>query len=348
MSARLAGLASVTTRPGTPARRRSTMLTDGAVVGVLAVVCTASVLLGSQLISPEHVIAALFDDTHRWHAVVGTRAVRTVLGLAVGGALGLSGALMQGLTRNPVADPGILGVNSGAAVAVVAAISVFGVSSLTSYVWFAFLGAAAAMVLVHGISVIGRDGATPAKIAIAGAAITAAASSWTSGVLLTDEQTVKVFRLWQVGTIAGRGWDVLAAGLPFLALGGIVALPAGRMLNALALGDDVARGMGRIIWRDRLVIGVAIILLAGTATALAGPIAFVGLIVPHAVRFMFGPNYRRILPLSIGYGAALTVAADVVGRVILPPAEVQVGIMSAIIGVPAFLWVIRRGQLGAL
>lgn len=309
---------------------------------------TASVLIGSQVITPEHAIAALFDDTHRWHAVVGTRVIRTVLGIAVGGALGLSGALMQGLTRNPVADPGILGVNSGAAVAVVVAISVFGVSSLTSYVWFAFSGAAAAMVLVHGIAAIGRDGATPAKIAIAGAAITAAASSWTSGVLLTDEQTVKVFRLWQVGTIAGRGWDVLAAGLPFLALGGVVALAAGPMLNALALGDDVARGMGRTIWRDRLVIGVAIILLAGTATALAGPIAFVGLIVPHAVRFIVGPDYRRILPLSIGYGAALTVAADVVGRVILPPAEVQVGIMSAIIGVPVFLWVIRRGRLGGL
>lgn len=324
------------------------MVTDGAVIGVLVMVGTASVLIGSQVITPEHAIAALFDDTHRWHAVVGTRVIRTVLGIAVGGALGLSGALMQGLTRNPVADPGILGVNSGAAVAVVVAISVFGVSSLTSYVWFAFSGAAAAMVLVHGIAAIGRDGATPAKIAIAGAAITAAASSWTSGVLLTDEQTVKVFRLWQVGTIAGRGWDVLAAGLPFLALGGVVALAAGPMLNALALGDDVARGMGRTIWRDRLVIGVAIILLAGTATALAGPIAFVGLIVPHAVRFIVGPDYRRILPLSIGYGAALTVAADVVGRVILPPAEVQVGIMSAIIGVPVFLWVIRRGRLGGL
>lgn len=330
------------------ARRRGSLSVIVAVIGVLAIVSAASVLIGSQLMTVGHVAAAAFDPSNPAHPIVASRIARTALAIVVGGALALAGALMQALTRNPIADPGILGVNAGAAFAVVLAISVFGVSRSVSYIWFAFVGAAAAMVLVHGIAAIGRGGATPAKLAISGAALTAATGSWTSGVLLTDQQTVQVFRLWQVGTVAGRGIDTLLTGLPFLLVGLVAALLAAPMLNTLALGDDVARGMGRTIWRDRLVVGTAITLLAGTATALAGPIAFVGLIVPHALRFVTGPDYRRVLPLTVGCGAALTVAADVIGRVILPPGEVQVGIMVAVIGVPVFLWVIRRGRLGAL
>jgi iron complex transport system permease protein len=313
-------------------------------LGALVVVSVASVLIGSRWIP----VTTIFDPSDPLHAIVTTRIDRTLLGLVIGGALGMVGALMQGLTRNPLADSGILGINAGAAFAMVLAISAFGVSDLGTYVWFAFAGAAAAMVLVHAVASLGRDGATPMKIAIAGAALTAALGSWTQGILLTDRKTIESFRMWQVGTVGGRDSEVLLLGLPFLVVGALLGFASIRSLNALALGDDLARGLGRRVAVDRAVIGLAVVLLAGAATALAGPIAFVGLIVPHAVRAVVGPDYRQVLPLSLGYGAVLTVAADVVGRVVLPPSEVQVGIMTAVIGVPVFLGLVRRGRLGAL
>ena len=244
-------------------------------------------LVGSTTISPT----AVFDSADPDHAIATARLARTCLALAVGAALGLAGACMQGLTRNPLADPGILGINAGASFAMVLAISCFGVSDLSAYLWFAFAGAALTMVAVHAIAAMGRDGATPVKLAIAGAALTAALSSWTSGVLLTDRATMESFRFWQVGTVGGRGFDVLLTGLPFLVVGAVLALGGFRLLNALALGDDLARGLGRHVVRDRLVLGLACVLLAGGATALAGPIAFVGLIVPHGVRAVVGGDY---------------------------------------------------------
>lgn len=316
--------------------------------GLLIPVSAGSLLIGSQPLSVTDVVSALSGDHGVTGAVLHARLARTALGLTVGAALGVAGALMQGVTRNPLADPGILGINAGAAFAVVLAISVFGLSDPAAHVGFAFVGAAVAMVLVHAIAAFGRGGATPAKIAIAGAAITAAVTSWTSGILLTDHETMDSFRLWQVGTIGGRGFGILGLGLPFLIAGVALALGSARSLDTLALGDDLARGMGRNLWRDRIVIGMAVTLLAGTATALAGPVAFVGLIVPHAVRLLFATDYARLLALSLGYGAVLTVAADLVGRVILPPTEVQVGIMTAVLGAPVFLSVVRRGRFGAL
>jgi iron complex transport system permease protein len=292
--------------------------------------------------------AAALDPTDRGYAIVQARIPRTCLALAVGAALGLAGAIMQGLTRNPLADPGILGVNAGASFAMVLALSVFGISALSAYLWFAFAGAALAMVAVHVIASFGREGATPVKLAIAGAALAAALTSWTSGVLLTDRQTMETFRFWQVGTVGGRDFDILLTGLPFLVVGMVVALGSARLLNTLALGDDLARGLGRRRGRDRLVLGAAVVLLAGGATALAGPIAFVGLIVPHGVRAVVGSDYAAVLPYSVGYGAVLVVVADVAGRVVLPPTEVQVGIMTAVVGVPVFLRLVRRGRLGAM
>lgn len=329
------------TRPGRARARSAVPAAVGfAVLAVLVV--GASVLVGSQWVGLD----ALTDRGNPWHAVYQARIERTLLGLCVGAALGLVGACMQGLTRNPLADPGILGLNAGACFAMVLAISVLGVSRLEQYVWFAFAGAALAAVLVHAIASLGRDGATPVKIAIAGAALTAAVTSWTSGVLLVDRSTMETFRLWQVGTVGGRGLDVLVIGLPFLAVGAVLGLAGARLLNALALGDDVARGLGRRTAVDRVVVGVAIVLLAGGATALAGPIAFVGLIVPHAVRALLGSDHARVLPFSALAGGLLLVLADTVGRVVLPPAEVQVGIMSALVGTPVFLWLVRRGRMG--
>ncbi len=334
---------SVPTRPA-PRRRVGTAVVVAALVAVTGMAAVLSVLVGARDVSP----GALFDTSDPLYAVSRARLERTVLALAVGAALGLAGGCLQGLTRNPLADPGILGINAGACLAMVLAISVLGVSSLSSYVWFAFLGAGVAAVLVHVVASLGREGATPVKLAIAGAAVTAAVSSWTSAVLLVDRETMATFRLWQVGTVGGRGFEVLLTGLPFLVVGAVLALAGARVLNALALGDDVARGLGRRTALDRLVIGVAVVLLAGTATALAGPIAFVGLMAPHAVRALVGGDYALVLPLSALAGAAVVVLADTLGRVVLPPAEVQVGIMTAVVGVPVFLLLIRRGRAAAL
>lgn len=309
-----------------------------------AAVGVMSVLVGSRSIDPS----ALFDTANPDHPIAAVRLDRTILGLVVGGALGLVGALMQGLTRNGLADPGILGINAGASMAMVVAVSSFHVTDQQLHVWFAFAGAATAMVFVHGIAAFGRDGMTPVKVAIAGAAITAAVSSWTTAVLLTDKQTMQSFRYWQVGTLGGRDLDLLVSVVPFLLVGAVLGLSSAQRLNALALGDDVARGLGRRVGVDRAVLGVAIVLLAGCATALAGPIAFVGLMVPHVVRAVVGPDYRAVLPLSVLVGAALLVSADVVGRVILPPTEMQVGIMAAVVGAPFFLALVRRGRIGAL
>ena len=210
-------------------------------VGAVATACALSVVVGARSIP----LSAIWDSSHPLHNISQARIERTVLGLAVGAALALAGAVLQGLTRNPLADPGILGINAGASFAMVVGLSVFGVSQLGDFVWIAFVGAAVASVLVHVIASIGRDGATPMKLAIAGAALTAAASSWTTGVLLVDQKTMETFRYWQVGTVGGRGFDVLLVGAPFLVVGALLALTGARLLNTLALGDDLARGLGR-------------------------------------------------------------------------------------------------------
>lgn len=329
---------------GRASSRTSTPATVAILTAGAACALSASMLVGARAVS----WSALFDTDHPLHVIYQARFERTLLALAVGAALALAGACMQGLTRNPLADSGILGINAGASFAMVLAISYFGVSQLHDYLWFAFAGAAAAAVLVHVIASMGRGGTSPMKLAITGAALTAAVSSWTTGVLLIDRQTMESFRMWQVGTVGGRGFDVLTTGLPFLVAGAVLALTCARRLNTLALGDDLARGLGRRAGVDRLALGLAIVLLAGAATALAGPIAFLGLIVPHAVRAVVGADYTRILPASAALGGVLTVLADTAGRVVLPPAEVQVGIMTAVVGVPAFLYLVRVGRTGGL
>ena len=337
--------ALVETRPDTSGPlgggSRSRSAGPAGIAIALAVLVGAGVLslvVGARWVPVE----ALWDPGHPLRPIVEVRLERTVLGFAVGAALGLAGALMQGLTRNPLADPGILGVNAGATFAMVVGMTAFGASAMSAFLPLAFLGAALAAVLVHAVASLGRDGATPMKLAITGAALSAGLASWTTGLLLADRKTMESFRFWQVGTIGGRGFDVLLAGLPFLLAGALLALAGARLLNTLALGDDLARGLGRRTTRDRLVIALAIVLLAGTATAVAGPIAFVGLVVPHVVRGLVGPDHARVLPYSMIGGAALVVVADTVGRIVLPPSEVQVGIMAAAVGVPVFVALIRR------
>lgn len=326
----------------TPALRSRSRRGAGIILAVLVLGIAASLLIGSRPVPP---IAAV-DPSHPLHAIAQARLDRTLLGLAVGAALGVSGACLQGLTRNPLGDPGILGINAGASFAMVLAMAGIGVSSVTGFVWFGFVGAAVAMVVVHGIAGLAPGGATPANITIAGAALSAALLALTTAVLLTNRSTMEAFRFWQVGTIGGRDFGVLLPLLPVLALGLVLALAGARVLNALALGDDLAVGLGERPLLSRLLVSVAIVLLAGAATALAGPIGFVGLVVVHTVRALVGTSYLRIIPVSALAGAALVVLADTIGRVILPPAEVQVGIMAALIGLPAFLILLRRSRWG--
>jgi iron complex transport system permease protein len=331
--------------PPSPARGKQAAWLAAAAVVMLLLTAT-SLAVGARGVDLGTVWQALtqFDPANGDHAVIHARIPRTVLGLLAGGALGLAGAAMQGLTRNPLADPGIIGVNAGAALAVVTGIYVFGVSSLTGYIWFAFGGAAAAAAAVYLIASLGRDGATPVKLALAGAALSAGLYSLMNVILVSSQDTLDRFRFWQLGGIAGRDWSVVLPGLPFLALGAVIVLATGRTLNGLALGDDIAWGLGQRVGLARGTTALGIVLLCGSATALAGPIGFVGLVVPHAVRFLAGPDYRSILPLSMVLAPALLLAADVTGRVILAPGEVPAGIMTALIGAPVFVCLVRRAK----
>lgn len=321
----------------------------GAVV-VLAVGAALSLAVGARGLPLDTVWLALtnYDSGNGDHAVVHARIPRTALALAVGAALGLAGAAMQGVARNPLADPGIMGVNAGAALAVVTGIYVFGVSALSGYIWFAFGGAAVAAVVVYLVASLGREGATPVKLALAGAALNAGLFSLMNVILVSSQDTLDRFRFWQVGGVAGRDWSVVLSGLPFLAAGMLIVLFSGRILNSLALGDDVARGLGQRVGLARAISALGIVLLCGTATALAGPIGFVGLVIPHAVRALTGPDYRWILPFSAVLAPVLLLTADIIGRVVLLPGEVPAGIMTALVGAPVFVWLIRRGKAAGL
>jgi iron complex transport system permease protein len=344
---------TVTRRPRTVTGARQAALALGLLVAlsVLVLVALLSVAVGAKSIPLGSVLDALFDydPTNNDHLIVRSlRVPRTCVGLLVGGALGAGGTLMQGLTRNPLADPGILGVNAGAALFVVIGIYWFGLSSLLGYVWFAFVGAAIASVVVYALGSLGREGATPVKLALAGAALTAMLGSITTAILLTDVETLDQFRFWNVGSLSGRTGTIAANVAPFIAVGLLIAVACGPMLNGLALGDDVARGLGQRIGISRLVGATAIVLLCGSATAAAGPIAFVGLAVPHVARVITGPDYRWVIPYSVVLAPILLLGSDIVGRVIARPGEVQVGIVTAVIGAPVFIFLVRRRKMAQL
>lgn len=315
------------------------------------VVSVLSVTVGARPIALGDIWNALtaFDPTQTNHKIIlDLRLPRTLVGLLVGAALGLSGAILQGATRNPLADPGILGINAGATLCVVLGISVFGITQLSGYVWLAFLGAGGAMLVVYLVASLGREGATPVKLALAGAAVTAALTSVTSAILITNVETLDQIRFWQVGALTGRTTDILVQVAPFILAGIVLALLTSRILDGLALGDDVARGLGLKVQRGRAMVGFAAVILAGAATAAAGPIAFVGLTVPHLARAFTGPNYRWILPYSMLLAPILLLGADIVGRIIVPPGELQVGIVTAALGAPFFIALVRRRKLAEL
>lgn len=337
-----------TVRPGraTARRRRLTWLVGALALLVLAVV--ASLVLGARAVDPAEVLAALVDPdpTLADHTVVRSlRIPRTLIGLLAGAAFAVAGAHMQSLTRNPLADPGLLGVNAGASLAVVAAVTLVGVATPAGYVWFALGGAAVAAAVVHLIGSAGRHGGTPTALALAGAAMTAGLTSVITMIVVRDQEAFAAYRFWVVGSLAARGTDALVTVTPFLAVGAVAAVASTRALDLLALGDDVARGLGQRVRLGRGLVLAAVVLLAGSATALAGPIVFIGLVVPHLVRRVAGGSHAWLVALAAPVGAVLLLVADVVGRLVARPGELEAGLVVAFIGAPVMIALVQRARL---
>ncbi|EME97247.1 transport system permease [Streptomyces mobaraensis NBRC 13819 = DSM 40847] len=316
--------------------------------GLLLAVAMASVAVGAKQVPLDQVWHGLFHYTGSETDVVvrDLRVPRTLLGILTGAALGLAGAVMQALTRNPLADPGLFGISSGAAAAVVSGISFLGVTSLTGYVWFAFLGAAVVSVVVHVLG--GSRSATPVRLALAGTAVTAVLNGYVYAVELTDSAALDRMRFWTVGSLASANATLVGQVAPFITAGVALALALARPLNAMALGDDQARALGTRPAVTRVLGLAAVTLLCGAATAACGPIVFVGLMVPHMVRSFTGPDLRWVLPYAALLAPALLLGTDILGRVVARPSELQVGIVTALVGGPLFIRLIRRRRTAGL
>ncbi|MGW2767610.1 FecCD family ABC transporter permease [Streptomyces sp. NPDC001275] len=328
-------------------RRRFGWLVTALLLLLLAVLLSLAV--GSRPVAPSVVWDALLHGGTSADAQVvrSLRVPRTVIGVMVGAALAVAGTVLQGITRNPIAEPGILGISQGASMGVVCAIAFLGVHSLTGYVWYAFVGAGVASVLIYAVASSGRGGASPVKLALAGAAMNAFLASLISAVLTTNARALDEFRFWDVGSISGRDAMIAAQVWPFLLAGLLLVLAMARGLDALALGDDIARGLGRNVALLRATGALGATVLTGAAVAAAGPIAFIGLAVPHMARALVGPGHRWLLPVAALLGPVMLLLADVLGRVVVRPAEVPVAVMTALAGVPFLIVLVRRKAVAA-
>jgi len=336
--------------PVTTSRRTRLVVGLALLTAVLVALGLASLAIGSKPIALGTVWRVLFqaDGSEASIIVHDLRIPRTLLGVLVGSALGMSGTLMQGHTRNPLADPGLLGVTAGASVSVVAAIKFLDVTSPIGYVWFAMAGSVIASVAVFAIGSGATRSPSPLSLVLAGSAVTALLLALTTSLLINDTTTMNSYRFWIVGSMAGRDMSVVREVAPFLVLGAVLSMAHTSALNLLSLGDDVARSLGQHVGRARLVGLTATMLLAGAATAACGPIAFLGLIEPHVARTLTGPDYRFLMPYAALIGACLLLLADVLGRVLARPGELQVGIVLAAIGGPFFIALVRRRRLSSL
>ncbi len=316
----------------------------GVGVGLLLLAMMSSIAFGAADISPGDVWAAIFafDPTSTDHLIIRTlRVPRAAVAALVGASLAVAGAIMQGLTRNPLGDPGILGINTGAALGVVSAVFFLNIGSLSFYALFAFAGATLTALAVYGLGSLGRGGPTPLKLTIAGAALTALLSSFTTGVLILNQRTLEEVRFWLAGSVAGRDLTLLLQISPYLVGGLLLALALGQQITTIALGEDVAKGLGQRTGWVKGLSALAVVLLAGGSVAVAGPIGFIGLVIPHVVRFLVGVDYRWILPYSALIGAAFLIFSDVAARLVLRPMELPVGVMTALIGGPFFIYLVR-------
>ncbi|ADL50640.1 FecCD family ABC transporter permease [Clostridium cellulovorans] len=321
-----------------------------ATFAILGICVLASLAWGSKNIGFGQAINALLhtDDTSFAALVVRERIPRTIFSIMAGASLGISGALMQSITRNPIADPSILGVNTGASLFVVIGIAFFNINSPNQYIWLALAGAGITSVFVYVVASIGNGGMTPIKLALAGAATSAVLSSLVSAVILPRSEVMDAFRFWQVGSVSGATWESISLILPFIIIGLIISIAVTPALNVLALGDDVATGLGVNIGIIRVICATAGVILSGATTAIAGPIGFIGLMIPHSIRLIFGSNLKGIVPLSAIGGAMLLIISDVLGRVIGSPGEVQVGIITAFLGAPILIIIARKAKVRAI
>lgn len=302
-----------------------------------------SVTLGAKDISLRVILESFTTFDHSFdHLVIQTvRLPRSLMAIGVGAALSVSGAVMQGLTRNPLAETGILGIEAGGALAVVSTLFLFGSGSNSVYAGAAFLGAAIAAVSVYGLGTLGRGGATPLNLTVAGAAMAAFISSITTAILIVSQRTLEEIRFWLAGSLSGRDFNLFLQILPFLLAGLLLAFLLGRQITILNLGEDIAESLGQqTVWIKGLA-ALSVVLLAGSSVAIAGPIGFIGLVVPHMVRFFIKTDYRWILPYAAVLGAILLLVSDIAARILLKPQELPVGVMTAIVGAPVFVYLAK-------
>lgn len=315
---------------------------------LLLFLMAASIVYGYTDTTWRMAIEALtnFNGSNEHIVIQSVRIPRAFIAAAVGASLAISGVLMQTVTKNPLASPDIFGVNAGAGVAVVIAVTVFSVGSLPLFTWLSFLGAAVAAISVYAIGSVGREGLTPMKLTLAGAAMTALFASFTQGILVLNEAALDQVLFWLAGSVAGRSLDNLIVVLPYLIGGWIISLIIATKMNVLSMGEDVAKGLGLNTALLKITIGIVVILLSGGAVAVAGPIGFIGIVVPHLTRSIVGIDHRWVIPFSALLGGVLLLAADIASRYILMPQEVPVGVMTAIIGTPFFIYIARKGFNG--
>jgi iron complex transport system permease protein len=324
---------------------RHKALPIGLVVSLLVLLACLvnSVSFGAADIPFNQILSSftVFDGS-REHLIIQTvRLPRSIIAMMVGAAMATAGAIMQGITRNPLADPGILGVNAGAAFAVVMGIFAFGTASPSVYVWYAFLGAGVTVISVYLLASLGRSGVTPLNLTIAGAATSSLLASLTTGVLIVSQRTLEEIRFWLAGSLAGIDESIIYQILPYICIGMVLAFGLSRQITVMSLGEDIAKGLGQQTLWIKILAAVSVLLLEGSAVSAAGAIGFIGLIVPHIVRFIVGVDYRWIMPYSALFGAILLLASDTLARLVLQPQEIPVGVMTALVGAPFFVYLAR-------
>ena len=319
-------------------------------LALLSIMAIFSISLGAKSIAFTKVIDVLLgnDPDSLEATIILQRIPRTVFGILAGGALGISGALMQSITRNPIADPSILGVNTGASLFVVAGIAFFNITVAYQYIWLAIIGAGVTAVFVYSVASMGKDGAAPLKLALSGSAVSIVLGSLVSTIMLPNNRVMEAFRFWQVGSIGSATWENIMLISPFLIVGFIISMFISGYLNNLALGDEAATALGTNVVMTRTIGALSSVLLCGATTALAGPIGFVGLIIPHIIRLIFGSEMSKMLPLSFLGSAILMLISDIIGRIISLPGETEVGIVTAVLGAPVFILAIRKGRVKSL
>ncbi|MBB6451069.1 iron complex transport system permease protein [Geomicrobium halophilum] len=307
-----------------------------------------SVRLGQVSVPGTMMIDAMFrfDENSADHVIIYERFSRAVTAALIGSSLAVSGGLLQSLTRNPLASPGIFGINAGALFFVVFSVVFLSLSSLPTLIWIAFGGAGIAAALVLFLGLMGADGLSPIRVVLAGTAVTALFTSLTQGMLVVNEANLDQMLLWMAGTVSGRTIDVLLPVLPLMIGALFCSFLLAKPVNILVSGDDIAKGLGQKTVVVKLILVLIAVLLAGGSVAIGGMIGFIGLIVPHIARTLVGNDHYWLLPYCVSLGAGLLILADIIARFIISPQEMPIGIMTALIGAPFFIYIARKGFRG--